>query len=328
VRVAVIGAGMSGLGAARTLNRAGVETVVFEKSRGVGGRVATRRIGEFAFDHGATVISPRGSDLERVMTEELDTSELVLVEKPIYLALETGVSAVDAEGGKIRRYAYRRGNTTLGKLLASDLDVRLGSRVERIENRGDAFVVFDEEFSHVVVSAPFPQSQELLAEVDGDRRFNGGQYRMCLSLMYGVGEDIDRPFHALLEPDQAQPLTWLSLEHMKVPGVDRAPAGQSALVVQMSARYSRYSFDREDSAILEESWVDVRRLLKLKPGVPEVGEVKRWRYSHASNTLSFEAANPAGSRILVVGDGISGARTHQAYLVGVQAAKRILEERI
>ncbi|HIP78813.1 MAG TPA: FAD-binding protein, partial [Kiloniellaceae bacterium] len=42
-RIAVIGAGLAGLLCARRLQDAGLHPVVFEKSRGLGGRLATRR---------------------------------------------------------------------------------------------------------------------------------------------------------------------------------------------------------------------------------------------------------------------------------------------
>lgn len=51
--IAVIGAGMAGLSAARDLAAAGVTVTVFDKSRGVGGRLATRRTDAGAFNHGA-----------------------------------------------------------------------------------------------------------------------------------------------------------------------------------------------------------------------------------------------------------------------------------
>ncbi|MBL6623389.1 MAG: NAD(P)-binding protein, partial [Rhizobiales bacterium] len=47
VKIAIIGAGISGLALANTIkNNADVE--LFEKSRGFGGRVATRRAGDFS----------------------------------------------------------------------------------------------------------------------------------------------------------------------------------------------------------------------------------------------------------------------------------------
>jgi len=52
-RVAVVGAGIAGITAARTLAQAGWHVIVFEKSRGAGGRIATRRTEWGGFDHGA-----------------------------------------------------------------------------------------------------------------------------------------------------------------------------------------------------------------------------------------------------------------------------------
>jgi predicted NAD/FAD-dependent oxidoreductase len=52
--VLIIGAGMSGTAAAE-LSRAGRKLLVVDKGRGVGGRMASRRIGEAVFDHGAQI---------------------------------------------------------------------------------------------------------------------------------------------------------------------------------------------------------------------------------------------------------------------------------
>ncbi|MBL8067097.1 MAG: FAD-dependent oxidoreductase [Armatimonadetes bacterium] len=325
MRVAVVGAGMAGLGAARTLHAAGIATVVFEKSRGLGGRVATRRIGPYVFDHGATIISPRGTELEQVILDSLPREELVEIDRPIHMASGDRVTPVDPEGGKLRRFSYRQGNNTLAKLLADGLDVRLETQVQSLEKSDHHYRIGGEAFSHVVLTPPLPQAEALLASANDRRTFAGSQYRQCLSVMFCVDEELDRPYHALIDPDQSQPLTWLSLEHVKVPGGFRAPKGKSAVLAQMSARYSRYSFERPDEDILAETWVDVRRVLHIsRPDFIEA-QVKRWRYSHAANTVGFESANPEGAKILVAGDGLSGARIHQAYSAGVRAAKQIME---
>ncbi|HET7204007.1 MAG TPA: FAD-dependent oxidoreductase, partial [Steroidobacteraceae bacterium] len=59
VRIAVIGAGIAGLACARELARADASVTVFERSRGLGGRLATRRQGDLAFDLGAQFITAR-----------------------------------------------------------------------------------------------------------------------------------------------------------------------------------------------------------------------------------------------------------------------------
>lgn len=70
-RVAVIGAGIAGACCAHWLQRAGFAVQVFEKSRGVGGRLTTRRIDwtdtagathQAAFDHGAPGFQARSPE--------------------------------------------------------------------------------------------------------------------------------------------------------------------------------------------------------------------------------------------------------------------------
>ena len=50
--VVVVGAGVAGLQCARRLRDAGLQVVVLDKARGVGGRVATRRVDGQPVDHG------------------------------------------------------------------------------------------------------------------------------------------------------------------------------------------------------------------------------------------------------------------------------------
>ena len=51
-RLVVVGAGLAGLTAAQALTDA-FDVIVLDKGRGFGGRMATRRIGDATFDHGA-----------------------------------------------------------------------------------------------------------------------------------------------------------------------------------------------------------------------------------------------------------------------------------
>ena len=71
MRVAIIGAGIAGLACARRLHDAGIEATLFDKSRGLGGRLATRRADTgtpgVAFDHGATHFTARSEGFTRLL---------------------------------------------------------------------------------------------------------------------------------------------------------------------------------------------------------------------------------------------------------------------
>ena len=62
MRVIVVGAGLSGLMAAQEIHNAGHEVIVFDKGRGVGGRLATRRIDAATLDHGAQFFTVRTNE--------------------------------------------------------------------------------------------------------------------------------------------------------------------------------------------------------------------------------------------------------------------------
>ncbi len=69
--VLISGGGMSGLGAAATLVAAGVDTVLCEQGRGLGGRVCTRRVrGQpLSFDHGCQYFAPKAEPFAAVLAE-------------------------------------------------------------------------------------------------------------------------------------------------------------------------------------------------------------------------------------------------------------------
>ena len=65
--IIVVGAGIAGLMASGYLIKAGYRVAVLEKARGVGGRMATRRIGEAVCDHGAQYFSVKGRYIPSVV---------------------------------------------------------------------------------------------------------------------------------------------------------------------------------------------------------------------------------------------------------------------
>ena len=69
-KVAVIGAGMCGISCASYLQKNGFGVTVFEKSRGIGGRMASRRINEqVSVDHGAQYIKPYSKNFLHFLEE-------------------------------------------------------------------------------------------------------------------------------------------------------------------------------------------------------------------------------------------------------------------
>ena len=142
-RVAIVGAGLAGLAAARSLADAGCDVVVFEKSRGKGGRVATRRTDLGPIDHGAPGV-------------------------PSYLALALG-GAFWLDGKDDARGVGVPGMSALAHGIATGIDVRTGVTVAGLSERPGGWQLTDSEggdyatFDAVILAVPAPQAGILLS---------------------------------------------------------------------------------------------------------------------------------------------------------------------
>lgn len=322
MRVAVIGAGIAGLACGRALAEAGETAVLFEKSRGPGGRTATRRKDGFVWDSGATGIAPRGRALESWMLERLPRDELVLIPKPVYLHHGLRVTPGDPKRA-MNRYTYRSGISKLAKLLAEGLELRTETLVEEIRAHGSGYAIHGEEFDAVVLTPPVPQTSLLLWALGESRPIASARYRSCISVMLGYRTaTVNPPYHALLDPEQRHPLTWLSIESVKSP--ERAPEGGTAFVAQLSREFSLLNWHRPDEELVEISAGYLERLYGKPFDKPDAFDVMRWKYSQPESVSTFEHANPEGSRLVVAGDGVSGSRIEDAFESGTRAARHLL----
>lgn len=261
--------------------------------------------------------------IEKPILEELDTEDLIRVEKPIF----THVALRPVPGDASRnapRYTYRFGNQMFPELLAQDLDVRLECQVEIIVRSGHSFVVCEEAFDALILTAPIPQTSMLLWSLRESRPVANAKYRPCISVCLGFELPTPEvPYHALLDVEQRHPLTWLSLESAKSP--DRAPADCSAFVAQMSPPYSSMQYTRPDQDIVDDVLIYLQRLYGEQFANPAVKHVRRWKYSQPETIASFETVNSPTARLIIAGDGLTAGRVESAYESGVKAAKLLID---
>ncbi len=347
-RIAVIGAGISGLAAANTLQEAGAYVTVIEKSRGLGGRVATRRIGDLAVDHGAQNIKPGKSPLSVVMTNQLSAKDLVEIKKPVCLWSEDGgVHEPDDAHNQSPKYSYYNGINTLARLLASQLQglggsVVLNATIHHFTVNNATVEIFDindlslGEYQGVVVSAPLPQAADIIANsapftpyplqmLDRVRSLRQIEYRSCISVMLGYyNAPMSPDYYALLAQDKAADLQWLAFESSK--GSGHCKGTHDVLIAQMGTRFSKYCYLEEDAITASRVVTELQSMVGPSFQSPDWYQVKRWRYSQPIGMVHFEEANPAGNEgnLLVCGDGLrpNGGKIHEAYLSGVDAGDR------
>lgn len=320
--VAIVGAGVAGLAAARDLVVAGAGVTVFEKSRGFGGRCATRRRDGFIWDTGATSIAPRRTSLGPLVEGTMPQDGLVEIELPVYVHRNLRIEAGDA-GRQTRRFTYQTGISDLAKRMAEGIDVRLQCPVAELRRIGDRFEVEGEVFDALILTPPIPQTAMLLHGLRESRAIANIFYRPVISILLGIDAPTpETPYHALIDGEQRHPMTWLSLESRKSPG--RAPEGHSTFVMQMSREYSRQLWSRPDEELVADAGGYLARLYGERYRVPVVSDVMRWKFAQPESPGQFSEANPLGDRLILAGDGLRGGRIEEAYESGREAAARLV----
>ena len=328
-----------------TLSESGHEVTLFEKSRGIGGRVATRRLNGCVFDHGAQVIKSADSTLAHLMQDELDTTDLIQVMAPTCLYRAKGeIVPPDPAREAEKKFTYRHGLTTLPKLILNSISCTLvlETRIGRLEETSTEVNLWDENenplggFDAVILTAPAPQSADLLTrslilnEAGKQNRIEALRsvvYNPCLTVLLGYDKTAPAPSaYALLAEDRATPLLWLAFEETKAP--ERAPNGEKLLIAQLGPAYSREHYDLPDETIYRETLGFLGENFGESYAQPLWHTVKRWRYSQPHGMVSFETVNAGPGRILVCGDALrpENGRVHQAYESGLEAATRLMSE--
>ncbi|MBS1700132.1 MAG: FAD-dependent oxidoreductase [Armatimonadetes bacterium] len=323
MRVAIVGAGISGLAVAWRLERAGVTATVFEKSSKVGGRASTVVIDGYTFDDGATSIAPRGRAIEEVLLKELPTDDLVRIEKPIWVHDSLRVSAGSIFHNETSRYTYSTGLAEFPNRLATPLKVKTMCEVADIASSREGFEIQGEMFDNLVLALPLPLTSQLLWSLNESRPLSNVSYRSCLSVMLGFKNQLhETPYHAIVDPEGVHPMQWLSLESEKSPR--RAPEHHTAMVMQLSPRFSKDNFDKSDEFIVSTALAFTKNLYGPEFETAEVAQVKRWKYSQPENLARFEAVNQPGSRVLVASDALLGGRIEEAFECGYRVGELLL----
>ena len=313
-RLAIVGAGLAGLTAARTLE-GDYDVVVLDKGRGVGGRMATRRVGEATIDHGAQFFTTHTVEFAAVVAGWVAAG----VAQPWFAGRVGPEGLADADG-----HTRYRGVPTMNAVaqhLAAGLDVRRATTVQSVAREGAGWLVSTNDgvlaADAVLLTAPVPQSLALLVvggveltEVDR-LALESITYDPCLAVLAELDGPTRLPAPGALDPSDG-PVDWVADNQCK--GVSTV----SAVTVHATADFSRTNWNADDATVI------AALLSALELGaapVPNGAQVQRWRYARPAIVHPAPGLEAQGQPGLVfAGDAFGGAKVEGAVLSGLAAA--------
>ncbi|XVJ52032.1 MAG: NAD(P)-binding protein [Vampirovibrio sp.] len=338
--VLIIGAGVAGLSAARVLEAAGLSVAIVDKGRGLGGRLATRRLGNVSFDHGAQYFTADSLEFQNEVRAWLDAgwirpwfNELPLLEKPAMPApprpryIPTGV-----------------GMTSLPKMLAHSLQapLYLGERIARLTFNEKGWLAFSDtkhsfQAKKLLLTLPVPQALDLLEASalvlapHQKERLYSVTYAPSLALMGILPHQTTFPYPHGLALGEDAPLRWLACNRLKYPEHDKGDKAALdslwALTIHGSAAFSKAYFEQSDEIILEAWKAPLMASLNVDPFDFTTMQIHRWRYAFAQTPLTEESLRlDFPQPCVMAGDAFGqGVKVETAWRSGYSAAKELLE---
>ena len=324
--VLIVGAGVSGLMAARVLLERGMTVRVIDKGRSVGGRLATRRVGEGGLaDHGAQFFTVRTPTLQRYVDGWLARD----------LAYVWGLGWSDGStkrtlGDGHPRYAARGGMNQLAKSLAHGVNISVDRLILSVTMTAEGWSLEDSDGNvyagaGLILTPPMPETLALLTSSgiplhkDDFASLRRIRFGPCLCGIHAVEGGADLPEPGAVQDFQSD-VYWVADNQAK--GISRT----TIITSHANAKFSRQNWDASEADIIQALESAVQPYLNQGASISHT-QLKKWRYSVPLTTYPQEFLLARDLTPLVfAGDAFGGrGRVEGAFMSGLAAGEAMAQ---
>jgi predicted NAD/FAD-dependent oxidoreductase len=330
--IAIIGAGLAGLTCARQLQKKGYKTIILDKSRGVGGRVATRRINHIPVDRGLPFIQIQGKQTEKLIQKLCQNDILQPWTDKIYdFNSQKYLPPAD-------RYIALQGMTAIAKYLAADLEIQKQSRVTAIAPtpRQTWELTYDShknsECLHakaVIIAIPAPQALALLEPLSANiptqilTQLRSVTFHPCLAVMagYSIRYQSDLPQWQGMRITDDPDLAWIAIES------SNKQTEQTVVVLHDTPHHTMHHLNNTNLQLVGQQLLSrAANLLLSWLDSPEWFQVHRWRYARPNRSLEVPyLATTQPLPLICCGDWCNGNSVESVLLSGLASAEKLSE---
>ncbi len=322
-KIGIIGAGIAGLSCAKQLISAGFDVKVFDKSRGVGGRMSHRVFDQWHLDHGAQYFTASHPQFVEELQEWLTNG----------VAEEWNGKIVNFCDGQFsekkhqtKRYVGVPAMTAPAKFLAKNISVFKSQTITEVKKNQKKWQLISEEsgvltdeFDYLIFAIPPIQAKKIIGQQSASLSLICEQANMlpCWTLLAYFKEPLTLHFDAAFVQDNV--FSWIARDNSK-PGRDNA----HAWVAQANPDWSLKNIDLDK---LDAQKILLQEFEKISGTASDFNQIQLWRYAKLESPSTQNFAIDANTQLALCGDWLRNSKVEDAWLSGFflgNELKRIL----
>ena len=325
MKIAIIGAGISAITIAQNLKKI-ANVSLFEKSQGVGGRMALRRSGPYEFDHGAQFFTAKHQNFKNFITPLIKENVIKRWDARFAEFKNNKVLRKTTWDLEYPHYVGVPGMNSISKHLSNKLDVKLNTKVNKmIKNMNNSWELFDDklnnlgEFDWVISTAPANQSAEILPKYF---KYHNDLVNIkmlgCFSLMLGFKKALPLLWDAALVRDSD--ISWVSVNSSK-PGRSKS---FSMLIHSTNAWAEKHLSDNYQN-VMSFLNKETSHIIGYDTSQADHIDIHAWRYANIGKQTKPNLLIDYENRLASCGDWLIQGRVESAFEAGLMTAKEIMK---
>lgn len=321
-RVAIIGTGISGMSIAEKLSKV-AQVTVFDKSRGIGGRMTTRRAQDYHFDHGAQFFTAKSKEFKNFCSDAL-RENVIGVWSGRFCEVE-GNKIINEVGSDSEYFVSKPQMNSLCKYLGRDLNILLNKKINNINFENNKWSLRSQEnevfsdFDYLILAIPSHQAVDLLPssfkyfDLVSNIKMDG-----CFSLMLGLKENIKLDFDAAFIKKSI--LGFISINNSK----PERPKGFSILV-NSDNKWAEDNIEEDLDFIKDKMLNCLKKIIDFDSNEIDYDAIHRWRYANVKSRDGDKSLFDPDLNLGVCGDWLISGRVESAFLSGLNLYSKIIK---
>ena len=323
-KIAVIGAGLSGVTVVNRMKEK-FDIEIFEKSRGVGGRMSTRKEIPYIFDHGAQFFRIKSIEFKNFVSDLF--SKNIIQPWEFKLAHFTGnkLKKIKSIKNGDKFYVGVPNMDSIVKYISRNYYVNLNTKIKKLMINNYKWYLLDQNkkshgpYDWIILSLPAKQSLELLTKnVSFFSLVEKIKMKSCFSLMVGISDSLCLGYDAALIENRD--IAWLAINNSKP-----LRTKKYCLVVNSSFEFADKNINSPKDEVLKHLLDVTSRLINYDLSNVSMAKLHQWMYVEAKNSPIENYFIDHEKKIAVCGDWLINSRVEGAFVSANELSKEIIK---